>query len=153
MAENIIEKVIESAANLTDKVEEIKEDLWGEEQKLIIEEFKDSSISKVKDLLNNINGSSALIDKSGFHLESLNITMGLPPDISGEFRFVSKISPEEKEKLIEEVKDNKVVKIITNCLFKASEFYDKIQFGNYKLDIVEITLGITPGIVMKFKNN
>lgn len=150
--ESIIEKVKETAGNLTEKVEELKEDLWGEEQKLIIEEFRDSSVEKVKAMLSNIYNSNDFFDKSGFHLQNLKVSLGLPPVISGQFAITRTITPEERTKLLEEIKDNKMIILIVKCLFKANDFYEKIKFGNYKLSHVEIELGLIPGINMEFTN-
>ena len=150
-AETILYKVIETASTISEKVDEIKEDIWGEEQKLIIEEFRESSSQKVKDILNNLNNSSELFDRAGFHLSNLNISLGIPPEISSEFKAIKIITMEERETLISEVADNRIVTLVMKCLFKANDFYDKIKFGTYKLDVVNITLGLTPGINMNFQ--
>ena len=150
-AEAILNKVIETASTISEKVDEIKEDIWGEEQKLIIEEFRESSSQKVKDILNNLNNSSELFDRAGFHLSNLNISLGIPPEISSDFKAMKIITMEERETLINEVADNRIVTLVMKCLFKANDFYDKIKFGTYKLDVVNITLGLTPGINMNFQ--
>ena len=150
-AETILNKVIETANTISEKVDEIKEDIWGEEQKLIIEEFRESSSQKVKDILNNLNNSSELFDRAGFHLSNLNISLGIPPEISSDFKAIKIITMEERETLINEVADNRIVTLVMKCLFKANDFYDKIKFGTYKLDVVNITLGLTPGINMNFQ--
>lgn len=150
-AEAILNKVIETANTISEKVDEIKEDIWGEEQKLIIEEFRESSSQKVKDILNNLNNSSELFDRAGFHLSNLNISLGIPPEISSDFKAIKIITMEERETLISEVADNRIVTLVMKCLFKANDFYDKIKFGTYKLDVVNITLGLTPGINMNFQ--
>lgn len=150
-AETILNKVIETASTISDKVDEIKEDIWGDEQKLIIEEFRESSSQKVKDILNNLNNSSELFDRAGFHLSNLNISLGIPPEISAGFKAIKIITMEERETLLSEVKENRIVTLVMKCLFKANDFYDKIKFGTYKLDIVNITLGLTPGVNMNFK--
>lgn len=150
-AEAILNKVIETASTISEKVDEIKEDIWGEEQKLIIEEFRESGSQKVKDILNNLNNSSELFDRAGFHLINLNISLGIPPEISSDFKAIKIITMEERETLINEVADNRIVTLVMKCLFKANDFYDKIKFGTYKLDVVNITLGLTPGINMNFQ--
>ena len=150
-AETILNKVIETASTISDKVDEIKEDIWGDEQKLIIEEFRESSSQKVKDILNNLNNSSELFDRAGFHLSNLNISLGIPPEISSDFKAIKIITMEERETLLSEVTENRIVTLVMKCLFKANDFYDKIKFGTYKLDIVNITLGLTPGVNMNFK--
>jgi hypothetical protein len=56
MADNIFSKVKESASAIKEKVSDLKEDIWGDEQKQIIQEFKDSGTAKIKEVLENIGG-------------------------------------------------------------------------------------------------
>ena len=150
--DSILDKVIEKAGEVTVKVSDLTDDIWSDEEKLIIDEFKDSGVEKVKDILSNLNNSGDLFDKSGFHLSVLNVALGIPPVISAGYIVKEKISSEERAKILFEAESNKIVKILISCLFKASDFYDKIQFGTYKLNSIEIKLGLIPGIALKFSN-
>lgn len=149
-AESIIDKVLDTANTVSEKVSDLKGDIWGDEEKLIMDEFKDSGIDKVKEVLNSLNNSGELFDKSGFHLSSLNVALGIPPVISAGFIVKEKISSDDRIKILAEAENNKIVKILISCLFKASDFYDKIQIGTYKLNSIDIKLGLIPGIALKF---
>lgn len=151
MTENLISKAKEKASELTDKISEIKDDLWGDEERDIKEEFKESGREKIKSVLEYINNSTEMIKKSGFELKGMGIALSLSPVITSSFGFQKKISAEEREALLAEASDSKLLKIIFHCLFKASDFFDAIKFSDYKLDTVNITLGLTPGINMTFK--
>lgn len=148
--ESILDKVIEKAGEVTVKVSDLTDDIWGDEEKLIIDEFKDSGVEKVKEVLSTLNNSGELFEKSGFHPASLNVALGIPPVISAGFTVKEKISADDRIKILEEADSNKIIKIIISCLFKASDFYDKIQIGTYKLNSIDIKLGLIPGIALKF---
>ena len=64
---------------------------------------------------------------------------------------VKEITEEEKNNLLAEAKDKRIVMIILKCLFKANEFYHSANIGSYKVDEVKITLGLTPGVDISFE--
>lgn len=151
MGKELLSKAKEKASSISDKIAEMKNDIWGDEESEIQEEFKETGKDKLKGILEYINNSSENIKKSGFELKGLGVSLSLSPVITTSFGFNNKISTEQRQALLEENKDNRLLKIIYHCLFKASDFFDAIKFSDYKLDTVNITLGLTPGINMTFK--
>ena len=150
MQETFFSKVKETTSSMTKKISDLKEDLWGEEQKQIIAEFKDSSTSKIQENLYKLGNSSDLFLRSGYELKDVNINLGIPPDITTSFHFLKDISEEEQNELLEETKDNRLIHIIIKCLLKASNYFDNIKVGDFKLSSVSISLGLTPGINIHF---
>jgi hypothetical protein len=55
--------------------------------------------------------------------------------------------------LLEEASDKKLIKLILKLLFKAGDFYKSIQLGDYILDVVNISLGLSPGMSVAFKKS
>ena len=150
MADNIFSKVKESASAIKDKVSNLKEDIWGEEQKQIIQEFKDSGTAKIKEVLENIGGSPAIFLQSGYELKDVSINSGIPPVIASTFSFIKDISEEEQKKVLEETKKSPLIHLIISYLLKASNYFDKIKVGSYKMTSVSISLGLTPGVNINF---
>ena len=150
MADNLFSKAKESASAVKEKITDIKESVWGDEQKEIIQEFKDSGTAKVKEVLENIGGSSAIFLKSGYELTCVSINLGLPPEITSEFHFIREVTKEDQAQILEETKESKVVHILIKCLLKASDYFDMVKVGDYKLSHVKIALGLVPGIEINF---
>ena len=150
MAENLFSKAKESAEAVRGKISDLKENLWGDEQQEIIKEFKDSGTAKIKEVLENIGGSSAIFEKSGYELRNVSINLGLPPVISSDFHFIRDISKEEQQKILDETKESRVVHLLIKCLLKASDYFDMVKVGDYKLSNVKIALGLVPGIEINF---
>src|ERR1035437_1390327 len=150
MADNIFKKVKESASAIKDKVSNLKEDIWGEEQKQIIQEFKDSGTAKIKEVLENIGGSSAIFLQSGYELKDVSINLGIPPVIASTFSFIKDISEEEQKKVLEETKKSPLIHLIISYLLKASNYFNKIKVGSYKITSVSISLVLTPGVNINF---
>ncbi len=149
--EKIKEKALEAADGLKGKITDFKDNIFGSEEEEIKEEFKDSGTSKIQEMLNYITDSNELINRAGFELSGLGVSIAIAPLIKVSFAFLNKIEDEEREKIIEEVKQKRIIKILLSCLFKASDFVDGIKVGNYKLGGVEVSLGLTPGINVNFK--
>jgi len=145
------EKALGAAGGFKNKIADMKDNIFGSEEKEIKEEFKESGTSKIQEMLNYITGSSDLIRRAGFELSGLGVSIAIAPLIKVSFAYLEKIAEEERAGIIEEVKDKRIIKILLSCLFKASDFVDGIKVGNYKLGGVEISLGLTPGINVTFK--
>lgn len=150
LADSLKDKLQESVSAVTDKIDDIKENAWGDERNDIINEFKDSGTNKIKEIFQQISDSNDLIQRSGFMLIDLEVDLGIPPEIGAIFNQKIKINQSEKEEILKQAEDKKIVKLILNCLFKASEYYDKISLASYKLDKIVLTLGLTPGIKIIF---
>jgi hypothetical protein len=145
------EKALGAASGLKDKITDLKDNIFSSEEEEIKEEFKESGTSKIQEMLNYITGSTELINRAGFELSGLGVSIAIAPLIKVSFAFVKKISEEERIEIMEEVKEKRIMKILFACLFKASDFVDGIKVGNYKLGGVDISLGLTPGINVTFK--
>jgi hypothetical protein len=78
MPDKLFSKVKESASAIKDKISDLREDVWGQEQKQIIQEFKDSGTEKIKEVLENIGGSSTIFLQSGYELKDVSVNLGIP---------------------------------------------------------------------------
>lgn len=153
----ILEKTKEAAkdavSNVTEKVISFKDNYIGDEQKEIVEDFKEAGSGKVKETLDSINESIGVIKNAGYEFKGMGVSLGLSPSITLSFHYLNSISDEEKEEIFKQVEDKKMVKMVLKLLFKAGEFYKSINLGEHALDAVNISLGLSPGISLTFKKN
>jgi hypothetical protein len=98
--EEIVNKIIETTTTVTEKIVELKDNIWDDEQKLIVAEFKDKGLERIKEIMGDFNNSESLFASAGFKQNLISISLGLPPDISSEFVLINKINAEEQEKII-----------------------------------------------------
>jgi hypothetical protein len=147
---SILDLAKETVSSLTEKVLDLKDDLFNDEQSEILSEFKEAGLVKMKISMEQITDSLGLLSKSGYDFRGMDISMGIPPSLSTVFLYEKEISEEERIKLQEEAKGKRIVEIILKCLFKANEFYHSVNIGNYKIDKVKITLGLSPGMSLSF---
>jgi len=147
---SILDLAKETVSSLTEKVLDLKDDLFNDEQSEILSEFKEAGLVKMKISMEQISDSLGLLSKSGYDFRGMDISMGIPPSLSTVFLYEKEISEVERIKLQEEAKGKRIVEIILKCLFKANEFYHSVNIGNYKIDKVKITLGLSPGMSLSF---
>jgi hypothetical protein len=150
MQDSIFDKAKDSVSALKDKVSEFKDDLWGDEQKQLMDDWKEGGINKARESLESIGNSTALFIKSGYELNGVTINLGLPPVIVSDFHYLKDISDEERAAVLAEVKSSKIVHLLITCLLKARDFFEKVKVGDYKMNIVSVTIGLTPGITITF---
>lgn len=155
MIDSILNKAKDAAksavSNVSDKLVNFKDNIIGDEQNEIAENFKDASNNKVKEILDSINESMALITSSGYEFKGIGVSLGLSPSISLSFHYLRDISDEDKNSILQQAEEKKMIKMILKLLFKAGDYYKAIKLGDYALDAVNMSLGLSPGMSVTFK--
>jgi hypothetical protein len=155
MVDNIFNKAKDAAkdavSNVSEKIVSFKDNIIGDEQNEIAENFKDASNNKVKEVLDSINESMALITSSGYEFKGIGVALGLSPSISLSFHYLRDISDDDRNSILEQAEDKKMIKMIIKLLFKAGDYYKAIKLGDYALDAVNMSLGLSPGMSVTFK--
>jgi hypothetical protein len=150
MGDSILDKAKLSIESAKEKLNTAKENLFDDEKKAIIEQFRDSGQEKIKETLTTFNQYSSLFKEAGYDLSSINASVSIPPDISISFKYLDSAPVEKRDELISKAKENKIAVIILKSLFKASDFSESIKMGNFKLKTINIKLGLIPGISISF---
>ena len=150
MVDNILDSAKASLESAKDKIKSVTENLFYDEEKEIIEQFKSSGQDKIKESISTFSEYSSLFKEAGYELGSINANVSLPPEISITFKYLDSAPVEKRDGLIQKAKDNKVAVIILKSLFKASDFSESIKLGNYKLKTISVKLGLIPGISISF---
>ena len=150
MANNILDSAKASLGSAKEKIKNVTDNLFNDEEKEIIEQFKSSGQDKLIDSLSTFSEYAAIFKEAGYELGSINANVSLPPEISVTFKYLDSASVEKRDGLVQKAKDNKVAVIILKSLFKASDFSESIKIGNYKLKSINVKLGLIPGISVSF---
>ena len=118
-----------------------------------LKELHAAGTEKVSDFANDILGLSPLIEEAGFNMKDLNVDIGLPPSISIGFEKEKNIDPAAVDKLMEEHKDKKMLRVILQALMKADAMQKSMNLSHYKFAGVHVKLGIPPDVILKFVRN
>ncbi|MBX7041627.1 MAG: hypothetical protein K1X85_01890 [Ignavibacteria bacterium] len=135
MKDKIIETIKETAESISDTVDVVKE----------------SGADKLKEIMDEVFASAAVINRSGFTTEGVSVNLGLPPEIVGVFRFDRDVPNEEWEKLFAETEDKQSLNALLRALFKAQDITEKLKIGEFMLDKVSVVFTFPPGIGLSFK--
>ena len=113
-------------------------------------DFTDLSLEKLKGALEEINTSLPIVEKVGYKANELEVELGLPPGISIHFEKFQDAADAEVEKIIEENEDKKILVTLIKALTKADEIRAGMKLGKFVFSEVELELGITPKVKMKY---
>ncbi len=141
--EGIIQQVKESVSTVTQKISEVKDNLFDEE---MIAEYKLMGTDAAAKVVKQLNDSKEIIKKSGYEFKEITIDIGIPPAIKVKFQYSKDITQEEREAVLEESKERKIITILLKGLFKANDLYHSVKVGNFKMNSVEIAIGLIPDI-------
>jgi hypothetical protein len=133
---------------VTDQTSTLKEKATETSGKL--GDFTELSVEKLKGALEEINSSLPVIEKVGYKANELEIELGLPPGISIRFEKFHDADDAEIEKILEENEDKKILITIIKALTKADELRAGMKLGKFIFSEVELELGITPKVKMKY---
>ena len=150
MVDHILDSAKASLESAKEKIKSVTENLFDDEEKEIIEQFKSSGQEKMKETLSTFTEYASLFKEAGYDLGSINANVSIPPEISITFKYLDSVPVEKRDGLIQKAIDNKVAVIILKSLFKASDFSESIKLGSYKLKSINVKLGLIPGISISF---
>ena len=146
MVDNILDSAKASLESAKEKIKNVTGNLFDDEEKEIIEQFKSSGQDKIKETFSTFSEYASLFKEAGYEIGSINANVSLPPEISITFKYLDSAPVEKRDGLIERAKDNKVAVIILKSLFKASDYSEAMKIGSFKLKTITIKLGLIPGI-------
>lgn len=146
MSESILDKAKSMADSLKEKVSGLSDIMLDNDKDEIIKQFKEKGESKIDDIFTTIDQYRTVFSDAGYEVGGMNISLGLPPDITIIFKFLGTVDSEKRNELEAKVDQNRLAAIILGSLFKASDFSEKIKVGELKLKTINIKLGLIPSI-------
>jgi hypothetical protein len=112
MADNIFDSAKASLESAKEKIKNVTENLFDDEEKEIIEQFKSSGQDKIKESFSTFSEYASLFKEAGYEIGSINANVSLPPEISVTFKYLDSAPVDKREGLIQKAKENKVAVII-----------------------------------------
>lgn len=146
MSESLFDKAKAAAVSVTETISNIKGFFWDDERIEIISQFKEKAEDKLNEVLETISKYKTLFAEAGYEVHGLTASLSIPPDIAISFKFIGAMEAEKREGIISQTSESKLAAIILKSLFKASDFAETIKIGEMKLQTINITLGLIPGI-------
>lgn len=157
MLDKLKSRAMEVHASVTEKITDASEaskEKLQEVQANIAEKINDASevgMEKLQELMAEVDEISPILRELGYTLESLQVSVGLIPNVSIDIGGMTKTMPEETyQKVLEEHKDRKILISVVKTLQTVSALQQKVHFMGMRSDMVTITLGLPPKVILKF---
>ncbi|MEN6311286.1 MAG: hypothetical protein ABFD80_07075 [Acidobacteriota bacterium] len=119
-----------------------------------ISQASEVGLTKLKEMTDEVNEILPLIGELGYSVESIQVGVGLIPDIIIEISGLTKKMDEEAyRRILAEKEGKKLLGNVLRTLQTTSGLHDKIHIAGMKSDTGTLTLGLPPKITLKFKKD
>jgi hypothetical protein len=117
-----------------------------------ISKTSEAGWTKLKETTDEVDEILPLISELGYSVESIQVGIGLIPDIVIEISGLTKKMDEKAyHRILKEKEDKKLLCSVLKTLQTASGLHDKVHIAGMKSDNAAITLGLPPKVTLKFK--
>ena len=127
--ENLIDKAMQTAAGLKDKV--------GDPSARVGD--------AIFDVVSSLNDSLPHLAKAGYTMDELEIEIGVPPKLIPHFTVEGALV-ENAEQVLTDLEGNIIGSALFKALLKAAALQQKIVINDMSFSRVEIQLGLVPAV-------
>jgi len=108
--------------------------------------------NKAKTIINDFIDAAPLIQEAGFRINDLQIELSVIPKLIPHFEKVSDVDEATRIRIIEQVKDKRIIRLLLKALFNADNFQQSLKMGNMEFAGIEIEITAIPAIRLLYKN-
>jgi hypothetical protein len=109
-------------------------------------EVRDAGTARVGEMLDEFNAALPVIREAGYGLVKVEIQLGLPPKFVATFGAPVDATEERTAALLEKHGENKIAVMV----LKALEVQTRFKIAGLKPSGLEIELGLTPHVTVRF---
>ena len=109
-------------------------------------------MEKLKAVIDEVTSSFPLFEKAGFHVEEVQVEIGMTPKLMPRFKQVKEVSVSEQEALLQQAGEKKLVKFMLISLFKSSKMKNLITDPKLDFHGIEIDLTAVPSVRSIFRS-
>lgn len=147
----MINKLNNFISDASDKLKESKEEYAAKSKEYFnkLSSLKDDAREKLLQYSQDLITLIPIIEECGYRTAGFKIGIGIPPDIIFQFENFKDISEEERNKILEAHKDKELLGVIVKALVTADNFQAKLAPKNFRMNIIEVTIGIPPSVTIE----
>lgn len=97
------------------------------------------------------NTARPYIERAGYKVTRVEVSLGLSPSFVATLDFVRMLSPEEKDDLLTELTDKKIIRPLITTLFQAASARERLTFETMAFSGLELDLSILPAVTLLFE--
>jgi hypothetical protein len=114
-----------------------------------LDDIKEAGSDKINEMVALIQEMTPQIDVAGFHLNEIEVGVGLPPGINLAFTKEKDVAPETINQLLKENEDRPLFTLIVQTLQKADTLVKGMKLTNFKLGEMAMKIGLPPDVNIK----
>lgn len=105
---------------------------------------------KVKEVINDFLAISPLIEQAGYRITDLQVELGLIPKLIPHFTKVADVDEQQKQMVIDQLQQKRLMKLLVSALFKADSFQQGLSMKNYTFKGIEIEIAALPAVRLNY---
>lgn len=145
-----------SAQNIFEQFKKLAKKHLGDPPEYTGEEAEQSSFTvpgaeKVKNVVNDFISITPLIERAGYQIVDLEIELGLIPKLIPHFKKTREVNEDEKELVLEELKEKRLMSMLVNALFMSDNFQSSLNLSNYRYTGIEVEITALPAVRLKYQ--
>jgi hypothetical protein len=105
---------------------------------------------KLTELADSVNEAIPLITQAGFVVESIQVTLGVPPKATLRARVARELTDAEYNALVEGAGEKIVTSLVAGTFLKAATLHRSFRIGSMQSSHIEIELAPLPAVRFLF---
>ncbi len=146
-----------SAQNLFEQFKNLAKKHLGDPPGDATEQVEDTTsftipgADKVKRVVNDFISITPLIERAGYEIVDLEIELGLIPKLIPHFKKVHEVTEIEKQQVLDELADKRLMSMLVNALFKSDTFQSNLNLSTYRYTGIEVEIAPLPAVRLKYE--
>jgi len=112
--------------------------------------FSTAGKDRVRAVIDDFLAITPLIEQAGYKITNLDIELGLLPKLIPHFRKIGDIDETQKQQILSQVGDKKLMKLLISALFKADSFQNSLNMKNYDFKGIEVEIAPLPAVRLNY---
>jgi len=113
-------------------------------------ELKEAGLATLVAVLDDFNAALPAAGEAGYTLQTINVGLGLPPEVTATFATPSEVSPETIERVLATHADRKFTVVLVKSLHQAWQVQKRIHVAGLKPASLSVLLGLSPSVHVHF---
>ena len=113
-------------------------------------EMKEAVLLRVRESLEDFNAALPVLREAGYVLDSVNIKLGLPPQITATLSSGAGVSEDQLETLLGQYAERKLTTLIVKSVYRATRLQSMLEIQGMRPSGLSVDVGLIPNIVIKF---
>jgi hypothetical protein len=150
-----IESIVQAAKGLADKAQEKVGDGAAAVRDSVgrIGDIGQLGSEATQALTDDLNELLPAIRRSGYHVQGIDLDVGIPPRIAVHCHLESQVSEADRAALLASLEGHRIASAAIGALFRVSDLQKGLALGTLKPSDVILELGMNPAVKVRYRES